>query len=425
MASYPTGVENHGGSLRIWFIYQGKRVRESLGVPDTPKNRKMAGELRTSVCYAIKTGNFDYSKQFPNSANVEKFGGKRQPVTLSLLAQKWMSLKELELTETARIHYHSYIRSVFEVLDGQRYANSITQEDMLQARKALLNGYQRPRGRDHRPLEGRKATTVNGYIACMKGMFSFAVRNGYMDQNPLDGVSPLKKERPNPDPLTREEYERVLDMCPSDQMQNMIIFAVNTGMRHGEIYALAWEDIDTVNWTAKIVRGEALANHFTPPKTESGIRTVQLSVPAIEALKRQMPLTRMGKQNEIKVHLRQNGEKRIDLCTFIFAPHLTATNGRSEDYYTNGSLGAAWRTILRRAGVRHRKAYETRHTFACWALSAGVNPNFVANQMGHSSAQMLYTVYGKWMTENNLDQMAVLNAEFSRNAPQMPHSKTA
>ena len=48
-ASYPTGVENHGGSLRIWFHYNGKRVRENLGVPDTAKNRKIAGELRTSV----------------------------------------------------------------------------------------------------------------------------------------------------------------------------------------------------------------------------------------------------------------------------------------------------------------------------------------------------------------------------------------
>ena len=49
MSKYPTGVENHGGTLRIWFIYQGARVRENLGVPDTPKNRKIAGELRTSV----------------------------------------------------------------------------------------------------------------------------------------------------------------------------------------------------------------------------------------------------------------------------------------------------------------------------------------------------------------------------------------
>lgn len=39
-ASYPTGVENHGGSLRIWFHYNGKRVRENLGVPDTAKNRR-------------------------------------------------------------------------------------------------------------------------------------------------------------------------------------------------------------------------------------------------------------------------------------------------------------------------------------------------------------------------------------------------
>ncbi len=37
---YPTGVENHGGTLRIWFNFKGKRVRENLGVPDTAKNRK-------------------------------------------------------------------------------------------------------------------------------------------------------------------------------------------------------------------------------------------------------------------------------------------------------------------------------------------------------------------------------------------------
>lgn len=64
---YPTGVENHGGTLRLWFIYNGVRVRESLGVPDTAKNRKIAGELRTSIVYAVKTGTFNYASQFPNS----------------------------------------------------------------------------------------------------------------------------------------------------------------------------------------------------------------------------------------------------------------------------------------------------------------------------------------------------------------------
>ena len=40
---YPTGVENHGGKLRIWFVYKGVRVRENLGVPDTAKSRRVAG----------------------------------------------------------------------------------------------------------------------------------------------------------------------------------------------------------------------------------------------------------------------------------------------------------------------------------------------------------------------------------------------
>ncbi len=48
-SAYPAGVENHGGKLRITFKYRGKRVRENLRVPDTPKNRKIAGELRASV----------------------------------------------------------------------------------------------------------------------------------------------------------------------------------------------------------------------------------------------------------------------------------------------------------------------------------------------------------------------------------------
>lgn len=42
---YPTGVENHGGKLRIWFVYKGVRVRENLGVPDTAKNRRVAGDI--------------------------------------------------------------------------------------------------------------------------------------------------------------------------------------------------------------------------------------------------------------------------------------------------------------------------------------------------------------------------------------------
>ncbi|EGI5077999.1 DUF3596 domain-containing protein, partial [Salmonella enterica subsp. enterica serovar Infantis] len=88
--SYPTGVENHGGKLRIWFKFKGRRVRENLGVPDTAKNRKVAGELRTSVCFAIRMGSFNYAAQFPDSPNLKMFGLGKKDITVKALSDKWL-----------------------------------------------------------------------------------------------------------------------------------------------------------------------------------------------------------------------------------------------------------------------------------------------------------------------------------------------
>lgn len=424
MTKYPTGVESHGGTLRIWFMYQGGRVRESLGVPDTLKNRRMAGELRTSICYAIKTGTFSYVDQFPQSPNLARFGFVRPGVTISELAKKWLALKKMEITKNAHKRYESYIRICSELLGENNLVASIGNEDILTLRRELLTGYQLlgKHQKNRSSKKGRTVRTVNVYLNVLSGMFKFSTLNGYMDKSPFEGVDPLRKSRSDPDPLTRDEYQRFIDKCPGEQIRNLWIIAVNTGMRHGEICALSWEDIDTKNWTITVSRNIAIKGHFTPPKTECGNRTITLTDAAIQALKSQMEYTRLGTRHEVDVHLREFGKIRKDLCTFVFVPKLTARNGRGGDWYAPGSFAATWNTILTRAGIRHRRAYESRHTFACWALSAGANPNFIASQMGHTSAQMVYSVYGKWMADNNTNQMAILNANFGGNAPLMPHA---
>lgn len=53
------------------------------------------------------------------------------------------------------------------------------------------------------------------------------------------GIDPLRKSRSDPDPLSKEEYQRFLDARPSEQIRNLWVLAINTGMRHGEISALA------------------------------------------------------------------------------------------------------------------------------------------------------------------------------------------
>ncbi|WP_145562968.1 site-specific integrase [Yersinia canariae] len=424
MIKYPTGVENHGGKLRLWFIYKGIRVREALGVPDTLKNRRIAGDLRSSICFTIKTGTFDYTTQFPNSPNLVKFGQARKDMTLHEMSKKWLSLKEMDLTINAFSRYKSFIFVTTGILGTEKLVSSVNQEDILSLRRELLTGFQMlGHHQTNRAMKkGRSVPTVNVYISCLGAMLAFAFQNGYSDKDPMIGVSPLKKAKPDPDPLTKDEYQRLLSAAPSEQMKNVWVLAINTGMRHGEICALSWEDIDTKNWTITIRRNMAVINHFTPPKTDSGNREIKLTSPAIEALKSQMAMTRLSECHEITVHLREFSKKRVDQCTFVFCPKVSARNGNGGYWYSPGSIGTAWNTMLKKAGIKHRKAYESRHTFACWALSAGANPNFVANQMGHASAQMIYNVYGKWMAENNLDQIAILNASFNDSVPLMPQT---
>ncbi len=109
---YPTGVENHGGKLRIWFVYKGVRVREKpWGFLTQQKNRRVAGELRASVCYAIKTGVFDYAKtvSLPH-AIWKKFGEARQDLTIKELAEKFLALKETEVAKTSLNTYRAVIK---------------------------------------------------------------------------------------------------------------------------------------------------------------------------------------------------------------------------------------------------------------------------------------------------------------------------
>ncbi|AGE85791.1 tyrosine-type recombinase/integrase [Cronobacter sakazakii] len=419
--SYPTGVENHGGKLRIWFLYKGKRVRENLGVPDTAKNRKVAGVLRASVCFAIKTGCFDYANQFPDSPNLDKFGVNKREITIGALAERWLGFKRMEITTNAMRRYDSIVRNVIPMIGEKKLVSAINTEALLYLRKELLTGYQIISAGKTKPVKGRSVPTVNLYMSVLHGIFRFAVSGGYIEKSPFEGISPLKKAKPEPDPLTREEFSRVIEACGNLQIKNFWSLAVYTGLRHGELCGLAWEDIDLKAGTLMVRRNHTMMKEFTLPKTQAGTdRIVYLIKPALDVLKRQAEMTRLGKQYQIEVKLREFGRSTFHPCTFVFNPSLSATNGKAGHHYAVASVNQSWEAALRRAGVRYRKAYQSRHTYACWSLTAGANPNFIANQMGHANSQMVYQVYGSWMSDNNREQITILNQKLSDFAPPMP-----
>lgn len=68
----------------------------------------------------------------------------------------------------------------------------------------------------------------------------------------------------------------------------------------------------------------------------------------------------------------------------------------------------AWVKAEKKAGLRHRRPYCLRHSFAAWALAIEVDPNRLVRMMGHGSKQMVYEVYGNYVEGLEMDKEKIL-----------------
>src|SRR5262249_42445563 len=94
--------------------------------------------------------------------------------------------------------------------------------------------------------------TVNRELSLLRRVLNVAVENGWLVKNPFKAGKPLinmsdEKERERV--LTREEEERILSLCVDQRahLRPIIICALDTGMRRGEVFKLKWSDVDFDN----------------------------------------------------------------------------------------------------------------------------------------------------------------------------------
>lgn len=256
----------------------------------------------------------------------------------------------------------------------------------------------------------------------LNAVFQFGVDNGYLADNPFKDLAIKGIKNHSGSSFAGRIYPSYRCVQKSASKKFMVCFCLYWSSPR-ELCALGWEDIDLKNGTMMIRRNLA-KDRFTVPKTQAGTnRVIHLIKPAIDALRSQMTLTRLSKEHIIDVHLREYGRTEKQKCTFVFQPEVSARVKNYGDHFTVDSIRQMWDAAIKRAGLRHRKSYQSRHTYACWSLTAGANPAFIANQMGHADAQMVFQVYGKWMSENNNAQVALLNTQLSEFAPTMPHNE--
>lgn len=154
------------------------------------------------------------------------------------------------------------------------------------------------------------------------------------------------------------------------------LIAFNTGLRPGELQALRWAKIDFKAATARIDLNQ-VAGTEKAPKTEAGIRLVDLNGDALAALEAQKPASLLAGQH---VWLNPRSGK-----AWISDAQLRKT---------------LWQPLCERAGVRCRNPYQARRTYASALLTAGTNPWYVAQQLGHADVTMVFQIYGKFIAED-------------------------
>ncbi len=147
----------------------------------------------------------------------------------------------------------------------------------------------------------------------------------------------------------------------------------NTQLRTSELIALEWDDVD---WERNIVRVRRafVEKQNKVTKTPSGKREVALSSQALSALAAQKSYS-------------------LGITEQIFLNPKTKRPWASDAQLRK----TAWTPALKKADVKYRYPYQTRHTFASVALSAGEPEMWIASQLGHKDVTMVRKSYGRWL----------------------------
>jgi integrase len=362
-------------SIEISFQYNGKRCRERIPLPPTTANLKRAEQHRANILYEISRGTFDYAQVFPKSNRALEHAKVPGDVLLAgKYLEEWFERKAPKLAASTHREWNGIVTKMLIPKFKETAISALTRRDI----KKWLEDLDLER---KKPLSNKRLANIQ---TVFRVALNDAVEDELLESNVLAGYT-YSRELPRQfsehdddqvDPFSIDEQAAILEAL-SPQISNLIKFAIWSGLRTSELVALNWSDID---WRKGFVRVRkaltfAAKGKFEATKTKAGRRDVKLLAPALEALNAQKPFTYL-----------------LDGAVF----HNPHTNAR---WTGDMPIWGMWQSAIRRAKVRYRKPYNTRHTYASMMLSAGEHPMWVAKQMGHADTAMIMRVYGQWMPD--------------------------
>ncbi len=366
MARHRTGAaivkwkEKNGKRIKLWyacvsyFDEQGKR-RQWLKKPDEGNTKTAARELAKKMLDELE----GQGEKAIDSANM----------TFAQLAEfyKETYLVDPEYIDGRKVvglrnKYDFELRlNVLKIFFRGRKLRSITHGDLEKYRTTRLKTPivvgRNTRGTDKpgNPVQRQRSiATVNRELSLLRRVFNVAVENGWMLKNPFSmGKSLINpgNEKPRERILTKQEEDKLIAACTNYRahLKPIIICALDTGMRRGEMFKLKWSDIDFAN---RMIFVRAF-----------NTKTMR---------ERQVAMTERLSQELVKIY--ESSNKSSDELIFNIAT----------------SIKTAFTKIKQIAGVPDLRFHDLRHTHATRLVAAHISLSEVGRALGHTQANTTY-----------------------------------
>lgn len=367
----PRGVtirkHRQGETINITFTYKGVKCREPLSNLDvTPKNLKYAERILGEIHNKIERGTFSYSEYFPRSARLKLFGNAAVGKTVKIYLDEYLVICETRKLSPSTIVGYRKSKTALS------FFHAFPASELTPA--ALKTWIQN---------QTIALKTIRNHLSFMRSALDEAVTDGVIQINPVSLVTASRYQTQKAtseaeyivDPMSPDETSAIYQSCRYQEWENTFRFAFNTGVRPSELCALRWDDIDFVGNTAH-VQNASVVGVLKGTKTKSGTRKIELNAEALRAIQEQKQFTFLKSE-------------------FIFNDPKTDSPWATADAIRK----KAWVPTLKKAGIRYRNPYQTRHTFATSHISQGANLFWLAGQMGHKGPEMLFRHYGSYLKE--------------------------
>lgn len=359
-----------GDRIQVAFTWNDQECRELL--PPCPINKssiQRAAILREEVRRKIADGTFTYGDYFPDSPRAKANPKDAKLMEVLLARQLETYEKQVQNGQMAKSSYRGYAKAI----NGERMRrwHGLTVREV--APSAL---------REWISEMDCTSKTIRNTLIPLRSIFEDALNDELIDFNPFDRIALTKLIRQTAkasdyviQPFTAEERSAILEACRPDE-RPMIQFWFHSGLRPGELQALEWRHIDWERCIARIELNQVVGV-VKAPKTAAGIRDLELNAEAMAALTAQKAISLLR-------------GTRVWLNPSSLQPWDTDAQVRK----------TLWMPLMKRSKVPYRNPYQVRHTYASTLLTAGQNPWYVAQQLGHEDVEMVFRTYGKFIRED-------------------------